>query len=231
MITLYSYPQLFGVADNNGYGLKIFAFLRLVDLSFEHEHIFDASAAPRAQLPYIVDDGETVGDSETIIAHLIAKYRLTIDAALGTRERDLRLLVTRLLDDLYWVISYSRWQDERYWPAFRSALMREHPSLTEDRLAKAREFNFQRYYFQGIGRYAPDAVYQRGLADLAVLANLLAGGAYALGAYPTSIDAGIYGFIANTYFYDIDTPLKQFVSSRQNLVRHCMAIHQTVMRH
>jgi len=231
MITLYSYPQLFGVADNNGYGLKIFAFLRLVDLSFEHEHIFDASAAPRAQLPYIVDDGETVGDSETIIAHLIAKYRLTIDAALGTRERDLRLLVTRLLDDLYWVISYSRWQDERYWPAFRSALMREHPSLTEDRLAKAREFNFQRYYFQGIGRYAPGAVYQRGLADLAVLANLLAGGAYALGAYPTSIDAGIYGFIANTYFYDIDTPLKQFVSSRQNLVRHCMAIHQTVMRH
>jgi len=231
MITLYSYPQLFGVADNNGYGLKIFAFLRLVDLSFEHEHIFDASAAPRAQLPYIVDDGETVGDSETIIAHLIAKYRLTIDAALGTRERDLRVLVTRLLDDLYWVISYSRWQDERYWPAFRSALMREHPSLTEDRLAKAREFNFQRYYFQGIGRYAPDAVYQRGLADLAVLANLLAGGAYALGAYPTSIDAGIYGFIANTYFYDIDTPLKQFVSSRQNLVRHCMAIHQTVMRH
>ena len=29
MITLYSYPELFGVADNNGYGLKVFAFLRL----------------------------------------------------------------------------------------------------------------------------------------------------------------------------------------------------------
>jgi hypothetical protein len=25
MITLYSYPELFGVADNNGYGLKVFA--------------------------------------------------------------------------------------------------------------------------------------------------------------------------------------------------------------
>jgi glutathione S-transferase len=109
MITLYSYPELFGVADNNGYGLKVFAFMRLTGVPFRHEHILDASAAPRGQLPYIVDDGETLGDSETIIAHLIGKYRLTIDAALSARERDARHLVTRMLDDLYWVMSYSRW--------------------------------------------------------------------------------------------------------------------------
>jgi len=70
MIVLYSYPELFGVADNNGYGLKVFAFMRLARLPFTHEHIFDASAAPRGQLPYITDDGATIGDSENIIAHL-----------------------------------------------------------------------------------------------------------------------------------------------------------------
>jgi glutathione S-transferase len=230
MITLYSYPSLFGVADNNGYGLKVLAFMRLTGLPFVHEHIFDASAAPRGQLPYIVDDGETVGDSETIITHLIGKHRLTIDAALGPRERGLNLLVTRLLDDLYWVMSYSRWKDERYWPAFRAALMREHPHLTDAGLTKAREFNFQRYHFQGIGRYAPDAAYARGLADLGVLADLISASGYVHGANPTSVDAGIYGFIANIHFYDIDTPLKRFVSLRQDLVRHCTAIHETVMR-
>ena len=229
MITLYSYPTLFGVADNNGYGLKIFAFLRLVDLPFVHEHLFDAAGAPRGQLPYILDDGETVGDSETIITHLTDKYRLTLDAALSKRERNLNLLVARLLDDLYWVMSYSRWKDERYWPAFRAALMREHPNLTEDGLAKAREFNFQRYHFQGIGRYTPDAAYARGLADLSVLADLVPISGYVHGAYPTRADAAIYGFIANIHFYDIDTPLKQLVSSRQNLVRHCAAIHEAVM--
>src|SRR5215813_7668020 len=97
MITLYSYPTLFGVADNNGYGLKVFAFLRLAGVTFRHEHIFDASQAPRGQLPYIVDGGETVGDSETIIGHLIRKYRLTIDAALTPTQRDTNLLVTRML--------------------------------------------------------------------------------------------------------------------------------------
>ncbi len=229
MITLYSYPELFGVADNNGYGLKVFAFLRLAGVPFRHEHIFDASAAPRGQLPYLVDDGETIGDSDTIIAHLITKYRLTIDDGLTAAERDTDHMITRMLDDLYWVMSYSRWKDERFWPAFRNALMREHPSLTEAGLRKAQEFNFQRYHFQGIGRYAPDAAYARGLADLRVLANLIPAGGYVHGAKPTSIDAGIYGFIANIYFYDIETPLKQFVSSHANLVRHCNAIHAAVM--
>jgi glutathione S-transferase len=230
MITLYSYPELFGVADNNGYGRKVFAFMRLAGVPFHHEHIFDASAAPRGQLPYIADDGETIGDSETIIAHLTSKYRLTIDAALGERNRDTSLLITRMLDDLYWVMSYSRWKDERYWPAFRDALMREHPSLTEEGLRKAREFSFQRYHFQGIGRYAPDAAYTRGLADLAALTNAIPPTGYVHGPTPTSVDAGIYGFIANIHFYDIDTPLKHFVSSQQNLVRHCTAIHDAVMR-
>ena len=228
MLTLYSYPELFGVADNNGYGLKVFAFLRLVGVPFRHEHIFDASSAPRGQLPYVVDDGETIGDSDTIIAHLIAKHRLTIDAKLTSAERDTDHLITRMLDDLYWVMSYSRWKDERFWPLFRDALMRTHPSLTPEGLDKAREYNAQRYYFQGIGRYAPDAAYHRGLKDLQVLADLLPMSGYLHGEKPTSIDAGIYGFIANIHFYDIDTPLKQFVSAHANLVRHCNAIHAAV---
>jgi Glutathione S-transferase N-terminal domain len=109
-------------------GLKVFAFLRLVPVMpqrfgkpastlpqyargvpFVHEHIFDASAAPRGQLPYIVDDSEKIGDSETIIAHLISRYALTIDAAVGRRERDLSLLITRMHDDLYWVMSVIGW--------------------------------------------------------------------------------------------------------------------------
>jgi glutathione S-transferase len=230
MLTLYSYPTLFGVADNNGYGLKVYAFLKLAGLPFTHEHIFDAAAAPRGQLPYIVDDGETIGDSEAIIGHLIRKNRLTIDAGLSPAQRDTNLLVTRMLDDLYWVMSYSRWQDDRYYPAFRDAFKREHPHLTDEGLNKARDFNFQRYHFQGIGRYPPVAAYGRGLADLGVLSRLIPASGYVHGDQPTSIDAGIYGFIANIHFYDIDTPLKQCVTSHPNLVRHCEAIHASVTK-
>jgi len=230
MLTLYSYPELFGVADNNGYGLKVYAFLKLADVPFVHEHIFDASAAPRGQLPYVVDDGETIGDSEAIIAHFVRKYRLTIDANLTATQRTTNLLVTRMLDDLYWVMSYSRWKDERFFPAFRDGFMAQHARIDEAGMNKAREYNAQRYHFQGIGRYPPDQAYARGLADLQVLADLIPAGSYVHGEKPTSIDAGIYGFIANIHFFPIPTPLKAFVTAHPNLVRHCEAIHALVSR-
>ena len=230
MLTLYCYPPLFGVADNNGYGLKVFAFLKLAGVSFRHEHIFDASKAPRGQLPYIVDGADTVGDSEMILAYVTKKYGVTLDAALTPAQRTTNLLVTRTLDDLYWVMSYSRWKDERYWPQFRDALKREHPALTDEGLMKAKEYNAQRYFYQGIGRFDADAAMARGLADLGALASLIPQQGYVHGDRPTAIDAGIYGFIANIYFYDIDTPLKQFVVSQENLVRHCRAIHAAVSK-
>ena len=228
MLVLYSYPALFGVADNNGYGLKVFAFLKLTGVPFIHRHTFDASQAPRQQLPYIVDAGEVIGDSDSIIAHLIRRYELTIDAGLNAAQRDTAHLIDRMLDDLYWVMSYARWKDEEFWPDFRAALRREHPSVTDEALQGAREYNSQRYYYQGIGRFAPAAAYARGLADLRVLADLVPSAGYMFGPEPSSIDASVYGFIANIYFYSIDTPLRKFVASQSNLVRHCTAIHRLV---
>ena len=73
MIELFSYPTLYDVADNNPYGLKIYAFLKLCKFSFRHNHVFEAKGAPRGQLPYVVDDGEVIGDSDAIISHLTRK--------------------------------------------------------------------------------------------------------------------------------------------------------------
>jgi glutathione S-transferase len=230
MLTLYSYPELFGVADNNGYGLKVFAFLKLAGVPFTHQHVFDASAAPRGQLPYIVDDGETIGDSESIIAHVTRKYRLSLDSALTPAQRATDLLITRMLDDLYWVMSYSRWKDERFFPAFRDGFIAQHAQIDAAGLDKAREYNAQRYFYQGIGRYAPDEAYARGLADLRALDELVPAQGFLHGAKPSSIDAGIYGFIANILFFPIPTPLKAFVEQHTNLVRHCEAIHAMVSK-
>jgi glutathione S-transferase len=228
MLTLYSYPDLFGVADNNPYGLKVYAFLKLCKLAFRHEHILDAAKAPRGQLPYLLDGENAIGDSDAIIAHLIARDRLPIDDGLTAREWGMDHLIRRMLNDLYWVMSYSRWKDPRFWPLFRDALLRTHPAITEAALETAREYNFKRYHYQGIGRYEPEAVFARGIADLRVLADLVPESGFLFGAKPCSCDAGIYGFTANIYFYEIDTPLKEFLMSRPNLAAHCQAVHAAI---
>jgi hypothetical protein len=171
LLTLYSYPELFGCADNNPYGLKVFAFLRLTRTPFNHEHILDTATAPRGQLPYVTDGDRTIGDSDAIVAYIVERDRLAIDDQLTPAQRDLHLLIRRTLDDLYWVMSYSRWKDDTYWPLFRDALLRTHPDLTEAVLLQARAYNFDRYTFQGIGRFAPQDAYARGLADVQALSN------------------------------------------------------------
>ncbi len=143
-------------------------------------------------------------------------------------QRFTHLLVRRMLDDLCWVVSYSRWKDDRFWPLFRDALLRTHPDMTAEALQGARDYNFKRYHYQGIGRYEPDAAYARGVAELGVLAHLLQPTGFLFGAEPTSIDAAIYGFTANIFFYQIETPLKAFLVSRQNIVRHCETMHAAV---
>jgi glutathione S-transferase len=230
MIELYSYPELFGVADNNPFGLKVFGFLKLAGIAFEQRHVFDASAAPRGQLPYIVDGEHTIGDSDTIIAHLVRSRGLAIDAALSPAQRDLTHMVSRTLDDLYWVMSYSRWHDERFWPLFRAALLDTHPQLTGEALQQAKDYNAKRYYYQGIGRYQPEQVYARGLADLQAVANLLGDQAFLFGAEAHGVDAGSYGFLANIHFYAIDTPLKAFLQAHPRLVDYCERLHALVLR-
>jgi glutathione S-transferase len=225
MPTLYSYPELFGVADNNPFGLKVYAFMRLCGMAFDHQHVLDTRQAPRGQLPYLVDGDQSIGDSDTIIAYLKQRDDLTIDDGLTQDEWNLDLLVRRTLDDLYWPMSYSRWKDDRYWPLFRDALLSTHAELSAGDLEVAREYNRLRYHYQGIGRYEPAQVYERGVANLRAVSQVLGSREYAFGARPHSLDAAIYGFIANIYFYDIDTPLKQCVMASPPLVRHCQSMH------
>jgi glutathione S-transferase len=228
MLTLFSYPGLFGVADNNPYGLKVFAFMKLCGLAFRHEHIIDTAQAPRGQLPYVLDGDVAIGDSDAVIAHLIRCRSLPLDDMLTVAQRDTHLLVRRALDDLYWVMSYSRWSDDRFWPLFRDAFLAAYPNVTMTTLDAARAYNLQRYHYQGIGRYEPGDAYARGLADLDVLARLTPTSGFVFGATPCSLDAALYGFIANIHFFEIDTPLHRFVTAHANLVAHCRSIHAMV---
>jgi glutathione S-transferase len=228
MIVLYSYPGLFGLPDNNPFGLKVHAFLRLSGLPFREEHVLDASKAPRGQLPYIDDEHEIVGDSDTIIAYLTRRHSLVVDQGLTNSDRATDHLVSRMLDDLYWVMSYSRWADDRFWPQFRDAVLKEHPEVAASAMDAAREHNFKRYHYQGIGRFEVQAVYARGIADLRTLDHLSDDKLFIHGDQPRSVDAACYGFLANMLFYPIETPLQEYAARETRLRAYCERVHQTV---
>ena len=226
MLTLFSYPGLCGLADNNPFGLKVHAFLVLSKVAFRHQHVMDASDAPRGQLPYIIDGTGRLGDSDAIIAHVTRHYPPTIDDGPTAEQHARGFLIGRVLDDLYWVMSYSRWRDDRFWPSFRDTFRRAYPAVTAEMLQAARDHNFRRYDYQGIGRYDAEAAYARGCADLAAIARVLPDHGFMFGVAPRSVDCAIHGFVANIIAFDIDTPLKRCVLAHPPLAAHVASMQE-----
>lgn len=87
MIRLFLYPELFGLPDNNPYGLKVETFLRLAQIPYRVEHAVNVGSAPRGQLPYLVDGDTVVSDSNRMIEYLSQTYQVDLDDALTSEQR------------------------------------------------------------------------------------------------------------------------------------------------
>lgn len=210
MITLYSYPQLFGLPDNNPFGLKVDTYLRLTQIDYSQKHIIDTKDAPRGQLPYLIDEDKIITESNAIISHLANNYK-NLDSDLNTQQHHTHYLLNRMLDNhLYWIMSFSRWQDESNWPLFRAEFLHQVPQLV-DKIDEIREYNIKKYFYQGIGRYSNDEVYNSGIADLDAINFLLADKPFIFGDTPHALDACCYGFLANILYFKIKTPLQDFI--------------------
>ena len=64
----------------------------------------------------------------------------------------------------------------------------------------------------------------------AALADLLGGRPFLFGDRPHGADAACYGFLANIFYYPIDTPLRDFITAHPALGRDCEAMHAAVTR-
>ena len=212
MILLYLCPPLFGLPDNNPYGLKVDAFMRIAGIDYTIKPVSDTSNAPRNQLPYLDDNGKLVGDSNNIINYLIESRGLKMDDDLTDQQRHMNFLLTRMMDmHLYWVMLYSRWQDERYYPQFKAALLEALPTLTPDEVDSFRDFNMKRSQAQGIGRFSANEVYDQGIDNLRALQFQLGDQEFMFGDKFHVLDASCYGFLANIYYFPMQTPLKDYL--------------------
>lgn len=209
---------MFGLPDNNPFGLKVETFLRMTKIEFEAWNILDTKDAPRGQLPYIEDNGKIITDSNYIIYYLSDKFQITWDNDLTSQQKTSQFLLTRMLDNhLYWVMSYSRWQDERYWPLFKAEFLRQFPDVPDAVVENAKQKNLEKYRYHGIGRYDQKDIYQSGIDDLSAITSMLGKNDFIFGDKPHTVDAICYGFLANIFYFEIETPLKDFIKKETPL--------------
>jgi glutathione S-transferase len=175
--------------------------------------------APKGKLPYIEDDDTKLGDSQFIIQHLKTNYN-NLDEGLNKAELALSLAMQRLLEEhLYWVSMYSRWlYTDTNWQINKKAIFGVMPPVIRDIVAAYfRNKIKKQIYGHGIGRHDAEEIFKLGMLDIDALSSCLSDKKYFLGEQPTTLDASAFGILISTIGCPIESPLKEYGLSKDNL--------------
>jgi glutathione S-transferase len=222
-IQLHQFPAHLGMPNLSPFCMKVETWLKLAGLPYEIKWQPNPRKGPVGKLPYIVDDGEIVCDSERIIAHLSRKHGIDLDAGLSAPQRALARVIQRMLDEhTYWGVLYSRWLDPAGWAQFRGVVFGALPPPLRRPVSALVQKKLRRYaWSQGLGRHPPDEIYARIGQDLQALSALLGDQPFFMGAQPRTLDASAYAILGNCWEAGIDPVLKPMLGQHPNLVAYC----------
>ena len=230
MINIYKFGPLDKICDPSPFCVKVEAYCRLVGIPYISQcGARFLRSAPKGKLPYIDDNGTIIADSSFIINYLRATYHDTLDDHLTLTEKAIAHAFTRMIDEnLYWVLSFARWQLAPNWPILKNLFFRELPALLREIvpiLARAKVTSA--LHKQGMGRHSETEIFEIGAQDLTALSDLLSDKTYFFGDKPCSFDAVAYSILAQFILSDsFSAPIFDKAKTYDNLVNFTQRFHQ-----
>jgi len=227
-IQLHQFPTALGMPNLSPFCMKVENWLRLAGLPYEIRWQPDPRKGPVGKLPFVVVDGETLCDSERIIARLSQKHGIDLDAGLSAEQRAVSHAFGRMLDEhTYWALVHARWIDPAVWRRFRRVFFGALPLPVRGLVATIAQRQVRRdLRSQGIGRHPEADLYARLAADLASLSALLGDQPFFFGEQPTKLDATAYAFLGNIWEAQLDTAAKPLLGVHTNLVAYCSRMRE-----
>jgi len=222
MLTLFQFPAPPTIVNMSPFCMKTETAIRMMGLPYEVEHIRDFEDAPRRQVPYIVDDGEKVGDSRLIVAHLQDRHGIDLDSGLSAAERATGHAVQTMLEDhVAFANVFVRWAEDANWARARPLFFGAIPEPAQTQVAEdARAQQLAKLHHQALGRHARDDVYHLAGASIDAVAALLDSKPYIFGERPTLTDAVVFAFVANLVVPPFESPLRDRTLRHHNLMDH-----------
>ncbi len=223
MIELYGFGPQFGLIDGSPFVAKIHAFLKLTNLEYRAiNDLKNFSKAPKGKLPFIIDGGKTISDSQFIQTHLSRKYQLTLDDHLNPKQKAQAHLMTKSLDEnLYWCLYWSRWQHETSWQIVKQAYFSSLPlPIRAVFPAILRRKAIKAIHAQGLGRHSEEEILTIANQSFQALSDLLSEQQYFFGDQPCAFDATAFAFLSAFNHCDIDNPMNRCARQFANLQRY-----------
>lgn len=219
MIDLYQFTPLFNVPNLSPFCMKVEGFLRIADIPFQIINSNDPRTAPKGKLPYIRDNGISIGDSELIMDYLESKLDFQVDGHLDSQQRATHHAFVRMLDEhLYWALVYSRWIEEHNWHTLRDRMFAEIPPPISTFIGyRLRRQIQQQLHAHGMGRHNREEIYGKAAKDLTQLSALLGDHRWFGGDYISRLDLTAVGYLANIMIAEMPSLLSDSVKKHGNL--------------
>ena len=221
MITLYGFGAGFGLPEISPFVTKTEVQLKMAGLGYRKERAMPP-ASPKGQLPYIVDDAQSIADSTFIRAHIEAKYGFDFDAGLDLRERAQAWAFERMIEHhVYWALVGARWVDPVNFAKGPTHFFDGAPAHLREKLREDAQFRVaENYLLSGLGRHAPDGDLELAARSLFALSVQLGGRPYLFGDKPCGADATAFGALAGILTPFFASSLRERTEQFQNLTEY-----------
>jgi glutathione S-transferase len=229
MLTVHGFARLNDkIASPSPFCLKLEIWLHLAGIEYKAVGDYNPMKAPKGKAPYVtMEDGRVLSDSSHIIETLAAEYRVTLDDHLNPKQRAQAVLIQRTVEEhLYFCILHDRWVRDPGFAILKVAYFGSAP--LPFRLivpGMARRGVKKASHLQGTSRHSDEEVWAAGVADIDALSIILGDDDYFGGDQPATVDAVVYGAIANVLWGPFPGPFQDAVSKRKNLVAWAERVH------
>jgi glutathione S-transferase len=221
MIILFTAGPAFGLPEASPYVTKTEVQLQMAGIAYRKERA-TPDLSPKGQLPFIDDEGERIGDSTFIRAHIERKYGVDLDAGLDARERAQAWALERMIENhLTWAVIYFRWlvpenfeKGPSHW--FDGVPEPARAGVKADVLGRVTAA----MRAVGIARHSPEEIVGLGDRSLSALSLQLGDRPYLMGERPAGVDAMAFGSLACLLTPFFASPLRQRAIAYDNLTAY-----------
>ncbi len=198
MITLHTLPAAFGLRNPSPFCLKVEMALTHLNLDFDIVTEANPQKAPKGKMPWLVDAGAVIPDSELILDYLDKKTGGGLFSSVTPEEVAVGTAFTRLAEDhLYWIGVASRWLDDDWFPVVRRDFFGFVPAPIGWLVSTmARRQVRQTYHLHGLGRHSHEEQMEFARKDLNAIASQTTTHGYIAGNRLTPYDFSVASMLA-----------------------------------
>jgi glutathione S-transferase len=218
MITLYTYGPAFKMPDPSPFVMKVQVLLRMSKLEHD-ENTKGMFKAPKGRMPYIKDNGTTLGDSTFIRFYLEQKYKVDFDAGLSPSEKATSWAFEKMCEEhLYFAVMHMRWMIPSNFKAGPEKFFKKVPAPIRPFAKRMAKKMFKKLLdTQGTGAHSQTEIETLAIRDLHAISDFLGDKKYLMGDKPCAADATVFAFVASTLCPVFESPIRKAGEERANL--------------